>query len=378
MDRALEPTDVTVVSARCDELGRDLPLQPIADALAAALDASGGAIEVSAADRLLLAESLGLGSAPATPPSEADSEPPATQLFAAMLRVMEALAAGRPFVVAVDHLHLAGRSTVQWLAFVTRRTRGGVLILGTRRTTGSGQELPGALVHRIGPLEIDAVRALVGDAGAGELLEVSGGNPLLLWAFRDAEGGPIASSVRDAVEHHLHGLGPAAESVRTAAVLGQHIDLDLLASVLQSSAADVLERLRPVDEWTGAMAWHQGHRLDLARSCAALTGGDPPTARTLAERVRADALVRGARRYAAIADCVLLAAGPSGDERVAEVGAALGRTADSEAWWLVALIADRWGSDVLRREAQSRAAHAIRSAGVHGSTLARWVDRVLA
>ncbi|HVM52699.1 MAG TPA: BTAD domain-containing putative transcriptional regulator [Acidimicrobiales bacterium] len=199
---------VPVVIARCDELGRDLPLQPVLDALAPHLvddDLDVGAVADSAAGR--------------------------AALFANLLAVLHRLGA---HVVAIEDIHLAGTSTLEWLAFARRR---GVRVVATSREGG----LPGARTLELGPLDLDAATALVGDR-APELLDRSGGNPLFLVELAATGGGELPASVRESVAARVDELGEAASTLRAAAVLGA-VDVDLLAGVLGVEVPTLLEHV---------------------------------------------------------------------------------------------------------------------------------------
>ena len=74
----------------------------------------------------------------------------------------------------------------------------------------------------------------------------SGGHPLFLTELAAADDDELPSSVREAVAGRVDGLGAAAATVRTAAILGSEIDIDLLAGVLDISVADLLQHLDDV------------------------------------------------------------------------------------------------------------------------------------
>lgn len=234
-----EPT-ATVMYCRCDPLGCDLPLQPLADALATALAlARDEELDIPDGDRILLHDALGIGTD--VPVGPADHEPgePDVRLYAAMLRTMERLAGDDVLVVFVDDLHAAGRSTLEWLAFARRRSAR-TLVVATRRPGST--TLPDETVIRLPFLERDDVVALAGDARADDLLRRSGGNPLLLSALIDATGDGVPESVRGLAEHQLASLH-GADTVRAAAVVGRTVDVDLVAAMTMTSAIDVLGHL---------------------------------------------------------------------------------------------------------------------------------------
>lgn len=198
-----------VLVGRCDELGRELPLQPVLDAMAPHLsdaDLDVGAVADAAAGRVALFENL----------------------LAVVHRIPGA-------IVVVEDIHLAGRSTLEWLAFASRR---GVRVVATSRHGG----IPGTRTVAVPPLDLDAATALVGTDRAADLLARSGGNPLFLVELAHAEEGELPASVRDAVAARVDGLGDAAVTLRTAAVLGA-VDVDLLAGVLGVPVPELLEHV---------------------------------------------------------------------------------------------------------------------------------------
>jgi tetratricopeptide (TPR) repeat protein len=156
--------------------------------------------------------------------------------------VVHRLAEGRPVVLVVDDVHLAGPTTLAWLRMAGRRGRR-LLVVATRRT-GEGGELQPDRVITLGPLGEPATRQLVGAERARALYERSGGHPLFLVELAAADPGEdLPASIRDWAAARAEALGPAASTVTTAAVLGPDVDLDLLAQVMQLPAAVVLDHL---------------------------------------------------------------------------------------------------------------------------------------
>lgn len=201
-------TTAPVLIGRCDELGRDLPLQPVLDALAPHLDDTD--LDAVAA---------------------ADTAAARAMLFGNLVDVVRRAQA----VVVIEDIHLAGPSTLEWLAFAVRR---GTPVVATTRSTG----ISGARTVHLGPLDLDDARALVGDARAADLHARSGGNPLFLVELANAGEGDLPHSVVDAVTARVEALGEAATTLRTAAVLGS-FDVDLLAGVLDLPVATLLAHL---------------------------------------------------------------------------------------------------------------------------------------
>ena len=284
--------DVLLLTGRCDELGRDLPLQPVLDGLEAhlrSLDPAGAAMVLGDADAVL-GPLLGRFSAgPGQPEPTTVPDPAAGQarLFAALLAVVERAAGGRTAVVVAEDVHLAGASTVEWLRFAARRGRR-VLVIATMRpegpAIGPAERLP------LGPLDVESVAALVGPERAAELHERSGGHPLFLLELASAAPAELPASVRDAVAGRVEPMGEAAVTLRTAAVLGAEVDVDLIAGVLDLSVATLLEHLDAgvrrliVEERAGTL----GFRHELVRE--ALAAGTTAARRAFVHREAARVL----------------------------------------------------------------------------------------
>lgn len=209
VDAWLATVDGVALRGRCDELGRELPLQPVLDALADHLgdtDLDVGSVFDNAAGRAALFENL--------------------------LGVVQRV--GAP-VVVIEDIHLAGPSTLEWLAFAIRR---GAHVVATTRTSG----LPGATVLRLGPLDLQAAVELVGADRGPDLHTRSGGHPLFLIELASAPPGDLPATVRDAVAARIDRLGEAAATLRAAAILGA-VDVDLLAGVLDHPVPVLLEHI---------------------------------------------------------------------------------------------------------------------------------------
>jgi tetratricopeptide (TPR) repeat protein len=183
----------------------------------------------------------------------------------------------------------------------------------------------------------------------------------LNWRVVESTEGPHGGPRSDAVsEYHYVGLLDLADG-------------RLLAGD-KDEAARLIDRLAPMDRWTGTMAWHQRHRLGLLRARLALAVGDTTAAAELATDVLADASARGARRYEVLARAWLALADRDGDrDGLADVVDGLERCAAMEGWRLVAQLADRYDVDAWRREAARRATALVDAAGPQADRLARVV-----
>lgn len=238
-----------VLTGRCDDLGRDLPLQPVVDAIDRHLMSVGGeaAAELLGADAPVLGPVLGrspahLGPGP-TATALRDSDTGRALLFGALLSLTRRLAADATTVLVIEDFHHAGAGTVEWCRIAARR--GDRLLLVVTRRPGGGHSLAGeeAETVSLGPLDRAAVAELVGSERADDLLARSGGHPLFLVELASSPDGSLPASVRAAVEERVEALGPAAPTIRAAAVLGPHLDLDLLAAATGQPALQILAHL---------------------------------------------------------------------------------------------------------------------------------------
>ncbi len=229
-----------------DELGRALPLQPIADALALYLHTSGESTRDDALrdDIELLGPLLGLGGRerlPIVPGPTMTGEAMQSAVFSALLRSLGRIAATQPTVLLLDDLHLAGPAIIEWLRFATRRRFELPLLVVAARRPDEGLAFTGTRAIELGPLELDAAREIVGSERAELLYERSGGNALLLVELAADEAGLLPGTVRESVARRLERAGPdVVATLRTAAVLGPEIDLDLLAEVSGRPPLDLL------------------------------------------------------------------------------------------------------------------------------------------
>lgn len=319
------PAGVLVLSGRADELGRDLPLQPVADALAAHLvllsPAERAFVLGPDADALRPLLGVDLAGFPAAAPRPTVSGPapapmPATvvvdhaggqaNLFAALTATIARLRRttanshsgghdpgggdDRTTVVVIDDLHAAGDATRRWLAFAVRRLPR-LLVVGAARP--GGVVVADATRMSLGPLDQRAVAELVGADRAADVHARTGGLPLLVAALKEAmDGGSDetgAVSVAGAVERRVAALGDAAATVRAAAVLGPVIDLDLLADVTGADAGDLLVHLEAAAA-AGLLADSGGFRFRHELEREALEASTGRTRRSLLHREAAHCL----------------------------------------------------------------------------------------
>jgi DNA-binding CsgD family transcriptional regulator len=178
------------------------------------------------------------------------------ELFGAFLAELDSPALT---VVVIEDVHWADEATIDLLRFAGRRlSRMKALVLVTYRDDELSDDplrlLLGDLAtqratRRMGllPLSDEAVHALAGqrDLDAAELCRVTGGNPFLVCEAIEAGWPAVPPTVRDVVGARLARTdAPVREALRAAAVIGASIDRELLASVLDGSAALLDDCLR--------------------------------------------------------------------------------------------------------------------------------------
>jgi tetratricopeptide (TPR) repeat protein len=168
------------------------------------------------------------------------------RLFAALVDVVRRAGAHRPVVLLLDDVHLADASTLSWVAFAVRRMAH-LLVVTTRRSdrprAGSAAiELGGSTIE-LAPLDLAAVAELVGAERAETLHRRSGGNPLFLLELANSPAGELPPTIVDAVRRRIDALGNAGATIRTAAVLGADVDVDVLAACTDRPLGEVLDEL---------------------------------------------------------------------------------------------------------------------------------------
>ena len=293
-------SDAVVLRGQCDELGRDLPLQPVTDALVdhlRMLGAEGAAIVVGDAGATL-GPVLGPVTGVWATTVVGDTDAARARLFAALVAVLGRAGSGKPSVVVIEDLHLAGAGTLAWLAFAHRRCQHTLFVVTTR--PGGAKALDATHRMRLGPLGLVAVTELVGVERASTLHERSGGHPLLLAALARSDDDELPATLPDVVASRVDSLGDeVGATLRVAAVLGPECDLELVAHVAGAPVVDVLGHLEIASQ-AGLIAErgsHFGFRHQLIREALeAATGAarralfHRQAARSLAARPSPDPL----------------------------------------------------------------------------------------
>ena len=241
----------------------ELALQPVLDALA-------GRLAGVTPDEWSVASGL--------PGPGATADALSLRVFAHLDEAVRSLPTGTGTALVLDDADGADPVTWAWLGHVHRRQELPLLVVAALRDLAAASI--GVDTHvRLPPLGAAEVAELVGADRAAELLERSGGNPLLLTELARA-GDPgrdeVPSSLREAVAARLRRTGPAEATLQAAAVLGAGIDLDLLAAVTGAAPLAVLEQLDVglrqafLVERDGALAFrHELVRLAVAGAATA-------------------------------------------------------------------------------------------------------------
>lgn len=232
----------TVLIASCGPLDRSMPLDALLTALAGLLRGLGpdAAADLLGADAALLGPLLNLAPGPRLPPMLADSMLGPAVLYSALVRALGHLAERAPLVVVVDDAHLAGPALPDWLRFAVREKLTVTVVAAVR--SGEGEPLPASAFVHLGALGRDAAAELVGPGRVDELYTRSRGHPLFLTELaQQAAGSELPASLVESVSARCDELGPAGLLLRTAAVIGPDLDVDLLAAVLGRPAVALLD-----------------------------------------------------------------------------------------------------------------------------------------
>lgn len=282
----------TVLFATCGALDRSAPLDVLLGAIADHLRRADDPTALLAEDGALLAPLLGVATARSSEEHPPDWVLGPANLYAAITAVLERIASSPGAIVVIDDAHLAGQALADWASFALRRSPRLLVVAASR--IGEGIPLPVTDQLQLRPLDAEETAELVGAERAGDLYARSGGHPLFLseLAHTPTSSDVVPPSLVEAIEQRCAALGDAADLLRAAAVLGNHLDLDLLASVLGRPALDVLsdaelaEDRRLLVESGG----HYSFRHDLVRE--ALAAGSRASRAALLHREAGRVLAR--------------------------------------------------------------------------------------
>jgi len=107
---------------------------------------------------------------------------------------------------------------------------------------GEGEPLPATAFIHLDVLGREAATELVGPARVDELYARSKGHPLFLTELaQQSAGTELPASLLESVSARCAELGSAGALLRTAAVIGPELDLDLLAAMLGRGAVELLD-----------------------------------------------------------------------------------------------------------------------------------------
>ena len=232
----------TVLTATCGPLDRSLPLDALLSALSDLLRRLGPDVtaDLLAGDAPMLAPILGAPRDARPLPVLADSMLGPAVLYAALARVFSRLSARGPLAILIDDAHLAGHALRDLLHFVRRSEHLTAVIVAAMRA-GEGEPLPGAAVIHLDVLDREAAAELVGAGRVDALYSRSRGHPLFLTELaQQATGAELPASLVDSVSARCDELATAGATLRTAALVGSELDLDLLAGVLGRPLIELL------------------------------------------------------------------------------------------------------------------------------------------
>jgi DNA-binding SARP family transcriptional activator len=232
----------TVLLASCGPLDRGMPLDALFRALTGLLRRLGPerADGLLGPDEALLRPLLALAPAPRPLPVLGDGLLGPAVLYAALLRVLHRLSAGGPVVVVFDDAHLAGPALPDWVRFARRGDVPLSVVLAVR--AGEGEPMPATAFVHLGVLDREAAAELVGRARLEELYQRSRGHPLFLTELaQQGAATELPESLVESVSARCDKLGRAGALLRTAAVIGPRLDLELLAAVLGRPAVELLD-----------------------------------------------------------------------------------------------------------------------------------------
>lgn len=280
-----------VLFGTCGPLERSAPLDAVLVALADHLRRSDDATTLLGDDAPVLAPLLGLSAGdPTVAAMPVDPALGTAAVYAALTAVLHRISGDRGAILVIDDAHLAGPALAEWIAFAARRRPALLVVVAVR--PGEGGAFTFADTVNVGPLDRAATEELVGPGRADDLHARSGGHPLFLSELARAPADDLPPSLVAAVDDLCAQLGPAGELLRTAAVLGNDLDLDLVASVVGRPPLDVLAdvELAEARQLLVESSGRYSFRHDLVRQ--ALAGGTRTARAALLHREAATALDR--------------------------------------------------------------------------------------
>ncbi|WP_214106578.1 AfsR/SARP family transcriptional regulator [Acrocarpospora catenulata] len=281
----------------------------------------------------------------------------ATDLDAALFELYDQVLAalnGEPVLVVLDDLHSADAASLRLLRYVARELhRRPVLVLATLRpepgrepeqlaeTLAALTREPGTERLRLPPFTRDEVAAFLGGQAdrelAGKLHQRTGGNPFYLGELvrlLDSEQlEEVPETVREVLSRRVARL-PAGtqELLRTAAVLGREVRLEVLATAAETPQEEVMAGLAPAVA-TGLLAETPDgfdYRFSHVLVCDALYAGLDRLARARLHLRAGEALAAGNAPLPVLAHHFALAARVGGAARAVSYASQAARQATAQ------------------------------------------------
>ncbi|MHA3704192.1 BTAD domain-containing putative transcriptional regulator [Jatrophihabitans sp. YIM 134969] len=205
-----------------------------------------------------------------TPPPGTDADAARFATYDAVRHALREATADRPLLLLVEDVHWADTPTLRLLTHLCSTDPTdlpGLAVVVTVREGEGGAEVgrlllalarrSGARLLPVPPLPAADVALLVeqvsgrpcDDARARELADRTGGNAFFVSEYarlpeRDQARGDVPAAVRSVLGRRLAAVDPdVVQVLRTAAVIGEHLDLDLLARVTRTDRADLADLL---------------------------------------------------------------------------------------------------------------------------------------
>jgi DNA-binding SARP family transcriptional activator len=240
---------VTVLAGTCGPHDDAVPLDVVIVAVAERLTGAAAAVEPGPSDRMIIALAGGShagepagAAASRAPVLLADGAPDPVVLFSALVDALARMGRSAPVALIVDDAYLGGPLLAAFVDYVARRSLDLCVVVAVR--PGEGEQFPGHPRLVLGPLDRSATAALVGADRAEVLFDRTHGHPLLLTELaRETSVDALPAGLVESVARRCESLGPAAQTLRAAAVLGGEPDPELLSGVLGRPVMQVLTDL---------------------------------------------------------------------------------------------------------------------------------------